>query len=346
VALTYVASLPLCLLCPSVYLSIGGVGVSLNADLSGNLSLAASFSAQLGISVSAEIAEQIEASLAFSAQLGVAAAFALPVPAFSFSVSDTISLAASLELSLSLLLVLEGLLSANVGIYSFGYEGTGNALGSALTTELATTWPDGAPTSGSCNAFIFGAASSGASVNLSSFLALSFAGGLSYLGKVGLSILSPITSNATAQGEAGINAKLAAAASLSASAGLSFPSFAEMLEAQATFYANLTADLEAAAGISASASVGLAASMAASASLAANFSLLCQLGAVLGAFGETFFVYRYSGPANALGAAVTTALATTWGDGRTSTAGPCTAAILATTDSLAFAAMSGFFGGA
>ena len=92
--------------------------------------------------------------------------------------------------------------------------------------------------------------------------------------------------------------------------------------------------------------LGLQASASAAASLSANFGAMCQLGAVLGAFGESLFVYKYSGPANALGSAVTAALATTWGDGTTPTSGACTAAILATTDSLAFAAMSGFFGGA
>src|ERR1700689_3086622 len=101
-ALSYKGSLPLFLLCPSVYLSIGGVSVSLNADLTGNLSLNASLSVQpptLGL--------ELGASLEFSAQLLFAAEFPIPVPAFSFSISDTVSLNASLELSLSLLIVLE-----------------------------------------------------------------------------------------------------------------------------------------------------------------------------------------------------------------------------------------------
>ena len=342
-ALTYTGSMPLYLLAPSVYLSIGSVAVGLNADLTGNLALSADFEAQIGISVSAELAAQLEASLNFSAQLALAAGFIPPVLAFSFTVSDTLSLNASLELSLSLLVVLEGLLSANVGIYAFGYEGTGNALGSALTTELAATWPDGAPTTGSCNALIFAATSADASTNLAAFLPLPFTGGLSYFGKVGLALLSPITNSATSQGEAGIQAKLAAAASLSATASVGFPSFAEMIEAQAKFYANVSAEIG--AGISVQPELGLQASASAAASLSANFGAMCQLGAVLGAFGS-LFVYKYSGPTNALGSAVTAALATTWGDGTTPTSGACTAAILATTDSLAFAAMSGFFGGA
>lgn len=333
-ALVYVGSMPLSALAPSVYLAIGQVAITLNAALQGNLALNASLSVTpptLGLTVAA--------SVEFVAQLVASLAAVPPVPQITFDLSACASLTAQLNASLGLLVVLEGLLDAAIGIYAYGYTGAGTGIGPALTTELATSWPDGQPTSTSTTAFLFGAATSLSQQQLSLFLnGLRFGGGLLYSGRIGLAALSLVTTRAVDQGRAGIAAQLAATAALQASLGVSFPNPILTLEAIAAYQATLIAVPNVAFALKATAS--------AAASLSAKFGLLCQLGAAMARFDATLFVYSYTGAGNALGPAVTTALATTWGDGTTPTSGPCSAAVLGATDAFTIATMGAFFGGA
>jgi hypothetical protein len=337
VSLVYVGSLTLSALAPSVYLSLGNVGVALNAAFQGNLSVSASFTASppdLSFYL-AGIAQMI-AQLTVSADLGL--------PTVSFDVAAAVGLIAELELAFDLLVVLEGLLGAAIGIYAFGYEGLGNALGAAITSELATSWPDGAPSSGVANAFIFGATSSVAQTQLATFLdALSFLGGLVYAGKIGLATLSHLTFAAIAQGDAAIQSQLDAALQLKASLAITPPSFATDITALTRFAASLVADPSFAVP---KPQIAIDVTAKAAADLDAKYSGVIALGAAFNRVDASVFVYEYAGAGNALGAAITTALATTWGDGTTPTNTPCAAALLATTDAPAFAAMSAFFGGA
>lgn len=337
-ALTYVASLPLYLLAPSVWLSVGVPSVSLSASLQGNLALNASLSAS-----PPTVAAQIGASVEFTAQVAAAAAFVPPVPSFSFSISDTVSLNASLGAALNVYLpALNVLLSASAGIYAFAYEGVGTGLGPSVTTELVAQWPDGAPTTGNTTALIFGAVSASARTNIPLFLnGMTFGPGLVYTGKIGMSAMCPVVVGAASQGGASLGAQIKASAHLSAAASIAPPSFVAMLEAQARFTANL-----AALGKIAPPQFALNATANAAASISANFGASCSLGAVLGQFGSTFFVYEYTGPANGLGAALSAALASTWGDDLTPSSSVCTAVVLGATDALSIATMLGFFGGA
>lgn len=336
-ALSYVGSLTLSALAPSVYLSIGEVAISLNAALQGNLALNASLSAS-----PPTLATVLAASANFSAELAAAASAIPPVPNVSFSLSDCATLTANLNASLGLLVTLEGLLAASIGCYAFGYTGVANALGAAVTTELATQWPDGSPSSGASNAMLFGAVSSIAQTQLAAFLGgVPLTGGLAYGGKVGLGIISPVTLNTISQGNTGIQAQLAATAALQASLSVTPPSFAAMISAQAKFYANLQAQASLP-----SVQFALSATANAAASLSAKFGALCQLGAALERFDATAFVYTYSGAGNALGSAITSALRTTWGDGVTPTSGACSAALLGSIDSTTWTTLQAFFGGA
>jgi hypothetical protein len=335
-ALTYVADLSLLALCPSVALSIGVPAIAFSADFSGNVALNASLSVS-----PPTVAIYFSALEDLLVQLNLAISFG--APSFSFSVSDVLSFQAQLELALSLLVTLEGLLSASIGVYAFTYSGVANGMGSALTTELATQWPDGAPTTASCNAWIFGAMSSIAQTQLAAFLnGLTVASGLVYTAKLELlAALTPVTNAATAQGSAGINAQLAATASLKAVASVTPPTLAVSAVALAKAAVNLKAQIGVAPP---TISAALSATANAAASLSASFGLLISLGATLS--GGSVFVYTYSGAADVMGAAITTALASTWGDGHTSTSGDCLSVILATTDSFSAGIVSGFFGGA
>lgn len=335
-ALAYVADLSLLALCPSVAASIGVPAIAFSASFSGNVALNASLSVSPP-TAAIYLSELVDLQATLNLAIGFGA------PSFSFSVSDVLSFQAQLELALSLLVTLEGLLSASIGMYAFTYSGVANGMGAAITSELATSWPDGSPTSASCNAWIFGATSSIAQTQIAAFLnGLEVGSGLVYTAKMSvLAALSPVTNAATAQGSAGINAQLSASASLKAAAQVTPPTLAIVATALAKAALNLKAQLNVAPP---AISAALSATANAAASLSASFGLLISLGATLS--GGSVFVYTYSGAADVMGAAVTSALASTWGDGHTATSGDCLAVILATTDSFSAGIVSGFFGGA
>lgn len=347
-ALTYVGSLNLLALCPSVARSLGIPSLQLGASLTGNLALSASLSASPPTA-----AFYLAAALETQVQLALAESFGCPD--FSFSVSDTVSLKADLNASFSLLVSLSALLSLSLaggGVYAFTYSGAADVMGAALTTELASVWPDGAPSSGSCQALIFGAASSGSPLqpiaqgSLTAFLdGLTLGPGLVYTGKLGtIADVSKVTAKASVQGSAAISASLAASASLSAAASITPPTLAITATALAKFVANLKSAI--AAGIKPpSVSVAVSATAAAAANISANFGAMASLGLALGG-GGSIFGYTYSGTGTAMGGTVTTALASTWGDGHTPTSqADAVSVILAVTDPLAFLSLLSFFGG-
>jgi hypothetical protein len=334
-ALAYIASLSIPSLAPSVWLSVGNVSAGLSASLTGNLALAAKFTA-----TPPTIATQLAASAQVSADIAAAILAIPPALPTSFTLSDLVSLQASISASLNVYLpALLDLLNLNAGIYSYSYAGIGSSLGAAVTTELATTWPDGAPTSADCTALIFGAVSPVAQAALPGFLSgLTYGTGLVYTGKIGLTPMVPLVVGAAAQAEASLSAQAAAAASIKVPA---IPvTFEGMAAAQAKFYANIKA-----VGAISSPALTISTALSAAAKLQANFGASCQLGAAL-TTGATLFVYEYTGPANAMGAALTTALASTWGDTVTPSNTACVATLLAGTDALSIATLLGFFGGA
>lgn len=339
-SLTYVAELALPPLVPSVELSIGAPAIAISAELSGNLALNASLQLTPP-TVAIYLAALADVEAAISVAIG------LSLPSISFSLSDELALIASLEAALGLLVTLEGLLSASIGMYAFAYGGAASSMGASVTAELATQWPDGVPTSGNCNALIFGAVDRalipGCTAQLEAFLnGLTYGTGLIYTAKMAaLSQMSLVTNLAVGQGVTGINYLLKAALALQASVSLTPPELALSLDGLLKFAAFLRANIalgppKLQAALNATANVAAA--------LSAQFSLLIDLGILLSSPG-LFFCYTYAGPGNALGAALTTALASTWGDGSTPTSDPCVTAILATTDSFTYGIMTGFFGG-
>ena len=335
-ALTYVASLPLPAMVPSVNLSIGVPAIAINASFSGAVSLNASLSVSPP-TIAVYLAALVEAEANMTAAIG------LGLPSVSFGISDILAFNAQLEAAFGLLVTLEGILSASIGMYAFTYEGIASGMGAALTTELAATWPDGAPTSAACNALIFGAVSSVAQTQIADFLnGLNVGSGLVYTAKMSaMAQLSLVTNAAIGQGYSAIQAQLDVMAALSANVSLTPPTLAASLTATAKFAAYLSAHASLGPP-SVQAAISATASLAAS--LSAQFGLIIQLGLALSSPGM-FFCYTYSGTGAALGAAVTSALASTWGDGVTPTSGICVAPILATTDSFSYGILTSFFGG-
>ncbi len=353
-ALVHVADLPLVLptpigifgLCPSIGASIASPALTLSATLTGALSLNASFTATpptLGFYLGSAVSGLIFAG----ANLAVGASLGLPACSFGVNISAGISVVADLSVSFSAMLSvglpsLSGLLSASIGAYAFTWTGPAANLGAALTTELASTWPDGAPSAGACNALILVAPTAVASVLLAFLDGLGTPGpGLTYVTKLSaLSALSLSTAAAMPQATAALNASISACASITASmtprVNVALPTLAATAQATALAIENLKAAIQ--AGFQApSVSVVLDATASLSANISANFGAMASLGLTLGRFDALFGVYTYAGTGTGLGAAVTTGI---------TDPGDVTAVVLATTDAFSWTTLTGFFGGA
>jgi hypothetical protein len=339
-SLVYVGSLSLPGLCPSVELSLGIPSISLNASLTGSLALNASIALQPPtIALYLSALAQVQAQMTLGVSLGV--------PDVSFSLSDTVALSVSLNASFSLLLDLQASLSLSLslgvgaGLYAFTYEGTGNALGADVTSAIGAGWPDGS--SGSCTGIVLAGVSESALVQLPTFLnGLTFETGLNLGTKVAsLGAMSKLTAAASVQGSAAISAQLAATASLAASVSVSLPTLAVDLVELAKFYISLEAQLKLAPP---AIGVAVAANAKLAANIAANFNAMASLGASLSS-GAAFFAYSYSGTPSGYGTALTSALASTWGDTITPTSSECVAVVFAALDATSALALTGFFGG-
>ena len=350
-ALAYVGELPVPFLCPQLQLCIGLPCISIHADLTGAVALNASLSIS-----PPTVAIYLSAEIEFDILLGLSVTNVPPLPTVQFDASVSLAIEASLNLSLSLLLdfgfglglSLSALLSAHVGIYAFTYEGSGATLGAALTTALASTYPDGSSSAAPCSAVILGAASPVAQDVLPALLdGLAWGPGLSAetLASLGagmaLCAKAETQAQATIQAKAAVQAKVTAHLAARASAGITIPTPAITLVALAKYRAALTAQLSLAppkVSAAISATANLAASLQASAGFMASFGALLR-------FDGGMFAYSYEGSGATLGAALGAALASTWGDGHTPSADPCTVVVLAATDSFSAAVLGAMFAG-
>jgi hypothetical protein len=343
--LTFIANLPLVSpiglggLCPSVGLGLGAPSLTLSATLTGALALNASFSATpptLGFYLTG--LEAVGVNLTLGASLGVPdCSFGVNVAA---GISVTANIAVSLNASLSIYLpALELLFGASLGVYAFTYVGPASGLGATLTTELASSWPDGVPSSGSCDALILVAPTAVASVLLAFLNGLGTPPpGLAYVAKLSaLGDLAPSVSLALPQAEAALNASLSACASITASLtpqiDIPLPTLAITAEAVADV---ALPNLKAAISV-APPTLVLSATASLAASIMADAGALASLGLTLGRFDALFGVYTYSGTGTAFGAAVTAGITDT---------SDVTAIVLATTSPADFVVLTAFFGGA
>lgn len=350
--LTFIASLPLVSpigiggLCPSVGASLGGAAVGLSCSLTGALSLNASFSATpptVGFYLTGlELLLDPTGALTLGATLPP-----LYDCSFGASVSAGITLNASITANISASLnfglpSLQALFSASMGCYAFTYTGPASGLGATLTAELASAWPDGAPSSGACEALILVAPTAAAATLLAFLDGLTTGPGLVYVAKLSaLSQLSLSVKDALPQAAAALNAQLSACASIDASlkanlkVGLALPT----IQATGAFVIKTTVpNLQASLNVKPpNVSACLSATAKLAASITANFGAMASLGLTLSNYGAFFGVYTYSGTGTAFGAAVTAGI---------TDPSDVTAVVLACTDVLSFAILTGFFGGA
>jgi len=141
--------------------AMGQASIEANARLAGAIALQAS------LTITPPTLVATIAALA-EMQVQLQAAFSLGLPSVSFNLSACAALIAEIDASLNLLIQL-GLLWGVGGLFAYTYAGTGPGLGAALTTELATQWPDGTPSSSACQAIIIGATESASWAAMTSF---------------------------------------------------------------------------------------------------------------------------------------------------------------------------------
>lgn len=344
-ALTSLGSWPLFIpigpsLCPTVGGTLGAASVSLSCSLSGALALNASFTATpptMGVYLTG--LETISTTMALGVTLGeLSCSFGADISA---GIAVNAALSASFSASLTVGLPnLSALLSASIGCYAFTYVGAASGLGATLTTELASTWPDGAPSSGSCNALIFVAPTSVAAVLLAFLDGLGTPPpGLAYVSKLSaLSQLSLSTTAAMPQASAALNAQISACANIDAKLTPQISVPLPTLAAEAAVVVNIAIpNLKAAIDLTPpSVDLVLSATASLAAGISANFGAMAALGLTLGRLDALFGIYSYSGTGTGLGAAVTAGI---------TDPSNVTAVVLATTDAFSTATVSAFFGG-
>lgn len=163
-------------MCGALQSGVLGANLSLNlqfgeltAQLQAALSLKASLTANPpSIAGSIQIVGQIKASLEAYLTVG---GFALPTVAIQ-AIADLIvsigDLVAKLTAQASALAAITVALGTS-GVLVYKYMGTGDALGPAFTSALATAWPDATPSTAPSNALVLGCTSSLAATGLGAF---------------------------------------------------------------------------------------------------------------------------------------------------------------------------------
>jgi hypothetical protein len=166
--------------------------------------------------------------------------------------------------------------------------------------------------------------------------------GLSYGGKISIGALCPVVVAGVAEAELSLSAALDGVTQLMIGLNLTPPSLAGNLSMAIQMVVQLTIALALEPPLP-SVDFQVAACIEQIATIEAELQGLLALVSLIATGG--IFVYSYSGPANQMGAAVTTELAAGWRDG-TPTGGNAAAIILGATDGAAIAGLTTFFAGA
>lgn len=146
-SLTYDGEISVGAILPSVQLQIAADVTAATAEL------AAANAALVNIGLHPPtLAASIANVTTLLAQLNAAVGLGLPDITVGITANFT-ALIASLNATLAILTALQANMSAG-GVFAYRYSGAGNALGAALTAELAATFRDSTPSSGPCNAFL------------------------------------------------------------------------------------------------------------------------------------------------------------------------------------------------
>jgi len=153
---------------------LGPFVFSVLADLYVKLQLAIGFNLNIGVTLPS-VQLSLELALSILAALNADLAVAITPPSISLSVviEAMVNFQLSLQLYLNILLQLPGLFST-AGIFAWKYSGPSSGFGPALTSALATNWPDGSPSSGSVDMIILGTNVSATAVSIGSLFGLTW----------------------------------------------------------------------------------------------------------------------------------------------------------------------------
>jgi hypothetical protein len=263
----------------------------------------------------------------------------------STSSTGTPAQRASLTATLTPLLSFELLLGGGAGIFAYAYGGTGHAFGAAVQNELALNWPDGTSGNASSNAIVLATTVPAVWTNVLDMFGAVLPGlpdGITYVGEQNIGNLCPLVGSATLGIIARLKAQLAAMLELALQLSLHPPTFAATLSIVVDLVASLTAALSLTLpGVS----FQLAAVAKLVAKINAELALLAKLALVLASSTGGVMVFTYSGPGNALGTSLTTALSGSWPNAASGSA-HANALVLGTVTPAVWTVMSAFFGGA
>lgn len=134
--------------------------ISVLFELSLQLTALIKLSLSLGISlVLPSIAVALSIALSLAVQFQIALGLTLP----SFNLNFAVAIDFELTLVLGFLATLEALINAiaTESLIAYGWFGSAAALGSALTSNLSSTWPDGTSSTETITAYLFVATTSG-----------------------------------------------------------------------------------------------------------------------------------------------------------------------------------------
>ena len=143
---------------------------AITAELTGALNLKALLTASPPtLSASINIVAELAASLNAYLSVGGFGSITVLFDAVVSLVLSLTALVAQLEASIALLVDITTAL-ATAGVLCFTYTGTATAFGPALTSALASGWPDGTAASAATNALVLGATTSLTAAGLGTFL--------------------------------------------------------------------------------------------------------------------------------------------------------------------------------
>lgn len=336
-SLDYVGSIPLGVLSPLCFSVAGSLTASLTADLVALAGLVVN----MGITPPT-LELSIVGLIELAVSLGVEITARGPGIGFDFQALALIDAILDLTLQLAIPFSLQAVLNAGAQLFAYGYSGTGAAFGGIVGSALASGWPDGTGPGDNVNAMIIATVTPSVWTDIQTFFDIippTLSPGLTYIAQTNLSLVSNILINSTEGTIASLTAQLEGAIALSARLVVQLPNFATSLVSVILLTAALTAALT--IGLP-GATFQIEAILKASAAIQAKIDLLLKLTTALSGGGA--YVYKYAGPGNGLGPALTSELAGGWRDGA-SAAAPTNAFMMGFTSPSAFDTARQMYGG-
>lgn len=362
-SLVYVAKLALSAILPSSAAAVTAASTGLSATLpviADDLAGAATLSAQITITPP-DLTAEIATTAAIIAGLTAGVSLSLPLVDFQVfelgaQIAQLAPIVGDLSAAVALTLPLAGLF-VEQGVQAWSFAGTSPELGPLLTSALAAGMPDGAPRRAEVSGFILASTAGATWTGMQSFFpslpGSQPAGSLVPLGGLSIGTLVGLLSSGVTSANVSLNAELG---SLGARLDGANAAKAALTSTPPTLLGNIAVAGDLAASLAAyspgayiTPSVAISAAAALVTSITALQSQVTAdvsgLGGITTALATAGVLgFTYAGTAEDLGTAVSSAIASGWPDGTSSSAASNALVLLASSGGTA-SALSSLFGG-